>query len=243
MDAPWNDARKARRTKRRASLRLQARRQYNGGVPIQYVNGSAEFAGAACEEVRERIAQAAAAAAAGVRLGHTPGGQQGPAGRNAAPRRPRLGCATSVRVTCRRRWRRSRHCADRAADLALHRPRCRPTRRAPSPSSFAWVHGVDRLKIAERLAEQRPFHAPPLNVCLQVNIAGESSKGGVDARGAAGAGRAVARAAAAEAARPDVPAAGGGRSGAPARTGSRSCAQLQESSTRTAPASTPCRWA
>jgi PLP dependent protein len=49
----------------------------------------------------------------------------------------------------------------------------------PVASSFAWVHGVDRLKIAERLSEQRPFHAPPLNVCLQVNVAGEASKGGV----------------------------------------------------------------
>jgi len=46
-------------------------------------------------------------------------------------------------------------------------------------SSFDWVHGVDRLKIAERLAEQRPFHAPPLNICLQVNVGGEASKGGV----------------------------------------------------------------
>ncbi|MGH8138686.1 MAG: YggS family pyridoxal phosphate-dependent enzyme [Steroidobacteraceae bacterium] len=46
-------------------------------------------------------------------------------------------------------------------------------------SGFEWVHGVDRLKIAERLAEQRPFHAPPLNVCLQVNVAGEASKAGV----------------------------------------------------------------
>ena len=46
-------------------------------------------------------------------------------------------------------------------------------------ATFDWVHGVDRLKIAERLSEQRPFHAPPLNVCLQVNIAGEESKGGV----------------------------------------------------------------
>lgn len=44
---------------------------------------------------------------------------------------------------------------------------------------FAWVHGVDRLRIAERLSEQRPFHTPPLNVCLQVNVAGEDSKGGV----------------------------------------------------------------
>src|SRR3954447_9657129 len=45
---------------------------------------------------------------------------------------------------------------------------------------FDWVHGVDRLKIAERLSEQRSFHAPPLNVCLQVNIGGEDSKGGVN---------------------------------------------------------------
>jgi len=45
--------------------------------------------------------------------------------------------------------------------------------------TFAWVHAVDRLKIAERLAAQRPLHAPPLNVCLQVNVADESTKGGV----------------------------------------------------------------
>ena len=36
----------------------------------------------------------------------------------------------------------------------------------PVAESFAWVHAVDRLKIAERLAEQRPYYAPPLNVCL-----------------------------------------------------------------------------
>jgi PLP dependent protein len=45
--------------------------------------------------------------------------------------------------------------------------------------NFAWVHALDRLKIAERLAAQRPYHAPPLNVCLQVNLGGEASKGGV----------------------------------------------------------------
>jgi pyridoxal phosphate enzyme (YggS family) len=45
--------------------------------------------------------------------------------------------------------------------------------------NFAWVHGVDRLRIAQRLSEQRPYHAPPLNVCLQVNVGGEASKGGV----------------------------------------------------------------
>jgi pyridoxal phosphate enzyme (YggS family) len=49
----------------------------------------------------------------------------------------------------------------------------------PVAASFDWVHAVDRLKIAERLSDQRPFHAAPLNVCLQVNIAGEASKGGV----------------------------------------------------------------
>ena len=43
---------------------------------------------------------------------------------------------------------------------------------------FAWVHSVDRLKIAQRLAEQRPAELPPLNVCLQVNVSGEASKSG-----------------------------------------------------------------
>jgi len=45
---------------------------------------------------------------------------------------------------------------------------------------FAWVHSVDRLKIAQRLAEQRPAGLPPLNVCLQVNVSGEASKSGCD---------------------------------------------------------------
>jgi hypothetical protein len=49
----------------------------------------------------------------------------------------------------------------------------------PVAEGFAWVHAVDRLKIAERLSEQRSYYAPPLNVCLQVNVAGEDSKGGV----------------------------------------------------------------
>src|SRR5580700_2270751 len=49
----------------------------------------------------------------------------------------------------------------------------------PIAEWFHWVHGLDRARIAERLAAQRPFYAPPLNVCLQVNIAGESGKGGV----------------------------------------------------------------
>jgi len=45
--------------------------------------------------------------------------------------------------------------------------------------NFAWVHGVDRLKIAQRLSEQRPSGLPPLNICLQVNVSAEASKSGV----------------------------------------------------------------
>ena len=43
---------------------------------------------------------------------------------------------------------------------------------------FDWVHSVDRLKIAQRLSEQRPSGLPALNVCLQVNVSGEDSKSG-----------------------------------------------------------------
>jgi pyridoxal phosphate enzyme (YggS family) len=48
----------------------------------------------------------------------------------------------------------------------------------PVAENFAWVHSVDRLKIAERLAAQRPPGSPPLQVCIQVNISGEDSKSG-----------------------------------------------------------------
>ena len=44
---------------------------------------------------------------------------------------------------------------------------------------FAWVHSVDRLKIAKRLNQQRSGDLPPLNICLQINISGELSKSGV----------------------------------------------------------------
>lgn len=43
---------------------------------------------------------------------------------------------------------------------------------------FDWVHSVDRLKIAQRLSEQRPAGLAPLNLCLQVNVSGEDSKSG-----------------------------------------------------------------
>ncbi|MGK8205063.1 YggS family pyridoxal phosphate-dependent enzyme [Burkholderia cenocepacia] len=57
---------------------------------------------------------------------------------------------------------------------------------------FDWVHSIDRLKIAQRLAEQRPAHLPPLNVCVQVNISGEASKSGVAPAEVADVARAVA---------------------------------------------------
>lgn len=44
---------------------------------------------------------------------------------------------------------------------------------------FAWVHGLDSLRHARRLNDQRPPGLPPLQVCLQVNLSGEASKGGV----------------------------------------------------------------
>ncbi len=49
----------------------------------------------------------------------------------------------------------------------------------PVAQAFDWVHTVDRLKIAQRLAEQRPEALAPLNLCLQVNTSGEASKAGV----------------------------------------------------------------
>ena len=49
----------------------------------------------------------------------------------------------------------------------------------PIAENFAWVHCVDREKIARRLSDQRPPHLPPLNVCVQVNIDGEDTKSGV----------------------------------------------------------------
>lgn len=48
----------------------------------------------------------------------------------------------------------------------------------PVAEHFAWVHSVDRLKIAERLSAQRPESLPPLQVCVQVNVSGEASKSG-----------------------------------------------------------------
>ena len=57
---------------------------------------------------------------------------------------------------------------------------------------FQWVHSVDRFSIAQRLSDQRPFHAPPLNVCIQVALVPEPTKGGMETSGVAELARAIA---------------------------------------------------
>jgi pyridoxal phosphate enzyme (YggS family) len=59
--------------------------------------------------------------------------------------------------------------------------RLQSNKTAAIAAQFDWVHTVERLKHAQRLADQRPDALPPLQVCLQVNLSGEASKGGVDA--------------------------------------------------------------
>jgi hypothetical protein len=52
----------------------------------------------------------------------------------------------------------------------------------PIAEHFAWVHSVDRLKIAQRLNQQRPAHLAPLNILLEVNISAQASKAGFSAQ-------------------------------------------------------------
>ena len=59
--------------------------------------------------------------------------------------------------------------------------------------NFDWVHTIDRLKIAQRLSEQRPAQLPPLNVCIQVNIDGGANKAGVAPQDALALAQAVAQ--------------------------------------------------
>lgn len=69
------------------------------------------------------------------------------------------------------------------ADLALQWHFIGPlqsNKTAAVASRFDWLHGVDRLKIAERLSAQRPAGLTPLNVCLQVNVSGETTKSGCE---------------------------------------------------------------
>ena len=50
----------------------------------------------------------------------------------------------------------------------------------PVAERFDWVHSIDRLSVARRLSEQRPFHAPPLNLCIQVALLPEPTKRGIE---------------------------------------------------------------
>jgi pyridoxal phosphate enzyme (YggS family) len=72
---------------------------------------------------------------------------------------------------------------DALADLGLHWHfigRIQSNKTRIIAQRFEWVHSVDRLAVARRLSEQRPFHAPPLNLCLQVALVPEPGKAGLD---------------------------------------------------------------
>jgi pyridoxal phosphate enzyme (YggS family) len=58
---------------------------------------------------------------------------------------------------------------------------------------FHWVHSIDREKVAARLSAARPAHLSPLNVCIQVNVSGETTKGGVEPGAEEALARAIAR--------------------------------------------------
>ncbi len=68
------------------------------------------------------------------------------------------------------------------ADLAIEwhfLGRLQSNKTAEISRHFAWVHGIDQRKHALRLSDHRPVQAPPLQVCIQVNLSGEATKGGV----------------------------------------------------------------
>jgi pyridoxal phosphate enzyme (YggS family) len=71
---------------------------------------------------------------------------------------------------------------DQLGDLAVHWHyigQIQSNKTRSIAKAFSWVHSLDRLGIAKRLSEQRPFHAPSLQVCLQVALIPEPAKGGV----------------------------------------------------------------
>ena len=76
----------------------------------------------------------------------------------------------------RRRWTRSPTSPD--IEWHLIGP-LQSNKAAIAAARFDWVHTVDRVRIAERLSAARPPDAPPLDVCVQVNISGEATKSGV----------------------------------------------------------------
>ena len=93
---------------------------------------------------------------------------------------PPAASANSAKITCRKRW--TKQAALRDLPLVWHfiGP-IQSNKTRPIAENFSWVHSVDRLKIAERLSAQRPAGLPPLQVCIEVNVSGEASKGGVAA--------------------------------------------------------------
>jgi len=97
----------------------------------------------------------------------------------------------------------------------------------PIATSFQWVHTVERLKIAQRLSEQRPSELGPLDICLQVNISGEATKSGVKPEELEGLAKAVVQL-------PNLPC------NAPR---SHACAHSRKTSSKPASTSTRCRWA
>jgi PLP dependent protein len=73
------------------------------------------------------------------------------------------------------------YCTDHRPDLRLDWHFIGPiqsNKTKPIAENFAWVHSIEREKIATRLNEQRPTGMPVLNVCIQVNVSGEASKSG-----------------------------------------------------------------
>ena len=169
---------------------MRPRRQYTGSEPICYPRPqNCSESAAAAARAHRRGRRAAGRSVDSVTLLAVSKGQAAAAIDSAARRRA---SSTSARTTCRRACPRSRR--SRGRELTWHfigQLQANKTRAVAE--HFAWVHGVDRLQIAERLSEQRPFHAPPLNVCLQVNVGGEATKGGVAAAELPALARAVAR--------------------------------------------------
>ena len=83
-----------------------------------------------------------------------------------------------ARTTCRKRWKRARQLTLPGIEWHFIGP-IQSNKTRLIAEHFAWVHGVDRQKIAERLAQARPAGRPALQVCIQVNVSGEQSKSGV----------------------------------------------------------------
>ena len=132
------------------------------------------------QPVHTRIAQACAAARPARGKRHVAGREQDLRRQRGAGRHTTPGCTASARTTCRKALEKIAALADLREPIEWHLVGPLQTNKTRVVAeNFDWVHSVDRLKIAQRLSEQRPAALPPLNVCLQVNISGEESKSGL----------------------------------------------------------------